>query len=217
MFGWTHPQGFSGEYSGAEPRLHDPVLLGAGAGLVEGTLVATKNGWIPVEDVRIGTRLLTFDGGLQKVKSIVRNEIWSGTGPCPETLWPLLVEAGTIGNGEDLVLMPHQGVLIESDEISDQWGDPFAVIPATSLEILEGVERGEPEGTVEVFLPVFAEDQMVYADHGALLFCQAQWGVSAGIVPRQGASSNYNMLPRFVAEKLLASTFSADDIDYDVA
>ncbi|MEQ9695132.1 Hint domain-containing protein [Shimia sp. SDUM112013] len=217
MFGWTHPQGCIGGNPEASHSTYDPVLLGAGAGFVEGTHVASQQGWTPIEDLRVGDKVLTFDNGAQKITSIVRNALWNGPGPCPESFWPLLIEEDTIGNGEEMLLMPHQGVLIESEEIMDHWGDPFAVIPAAALLILEGVERCEPVEPVEIILPVFETDQMVYADFGALLFCQAQWGVNAGVVPRQGMATNYNMLPRFVAEKLLAATYMCDNIDYDVA
>ncbi len=204
----------------APPSFHtpdDPVLLGAGCGLVEGTLVAAQDGWRPIETVRPGDDLLTFDGGMQRVTTVLRDELWGGAGPCPKALWPMLVPAGTIGNLNDLLVMSHQGVLIESDEISDQWGDPFAVVPGAALEVLDGVERQDPYGAVEVVLPVFDEDQMVFADHGSLMFCQAHWGISAGVLPKTGVAGNYNMLPLPAAFRLLQQSFMPDSVQYAVA
>ena len=217
MFGWNNPVGPRATMAPPTQPLQDPVLLGAGCGFVEGTLVATQNGWNPIETLRAGDDVLTFDGGMQRVTALIRDELWAGVGPCPEALWPLFVEAETIGNRNDLLVMPHQGVLIESDEISDQWGDPFAVIPAAALEVLDGVERHEPYGTVEVILPVFEEDQMVFADHGALMFCQSHWGLSAGILPKNGAAGNYNMLPLAVAVRLLEMSAEPDKMSIAIA
>ncbi len=203
MFGWNPSQEMSAEMVPPVRNLQDPILLGAGCGLVEGTHVATQNGWQPVDSLRAGDDVLTFDGGMQRVIAVMRDELWGGIGPCPEALWPLMVPEGTIGNRGDMLVMPHQGVLIESDATVDQWGDPFAVVPGAALEVFEGVERQNPYGTVEVALPVFEEDQIVFADHGALLFCQAHWGLGAGMLPKYGAAGNYNMLPLPVAMRLL--------------
>lgn len=217
MFGWVNSGPEVVRPSSAEPRFRDPVLSGAGCGLIEGTTVATQDSWRPVETLRKGESVLTFDGGAQQVIAVIRDQLWGGIGQCPEALWPLYVPEGTIGNREEMLVMPHQGVLIESDEIVDQWGDPFAVVPGAALEVLDGVEREEPYGTVEVVLPIFEEDQMIFTDHGALSFCQAHWGVSVGYVPKSGAAQNYNMLPLPVAARLLEESYMPDNIDYGVA
>ncbi|SEO67735.1 Hint domain-containing protein [Salinihabitans flavidus] len=192
-----------------EPQLRQriaPVPPGLGCGLIEGTQVATEGGWIAAETLRLGDRVLTFDGGLQEVLAVVHEELWCTIGPCPEACWPLLVPAGNIGNRNEILVLPHQGVLIETDRARDRWGDPFAVVPGAALAALPGVERLEPYGVVEVVKPVFAEDQMIFADHGALLFCQSYWGVDVGLVPRVGVPGNYNMLPLDAGLKLVRET-----------
>lgn len=214
MFGWVNSGPEVVRPGSAKAPVDDPVLSGAGCGLIEGTTVATKDGWRPVETLRKGESVLTFDGGAQKVIAVLRDQIWGGIGTCPEALWPLYVPENTIGNREEMLVMPHQGVLIECDEIADQWGDPFAVVPGAALAVLEGVEREEPYGTVEVVLPIFDEDQMVFTDQGALTFCQAHWGVSVGYVPKHGAAQNYNMLPLAVAARLLEESYAPDNINY---
>ncbi|MDV4145307.1 MULTISPECIES: Hint domain-containing protein [Shimia] len=217
MFGWVTSGPDAVRSGRAKAQYEDPVLNGAGCGLIEGTTVATQDGWRAVETLRKGESLLTFDGGAQQVIAVIRDQIWGGIGVCPKHLWPLHVPQGVIGNGREMLVMPHQGVLIESDEILDQWGDPFAVIPAAALEVLDGVERQEPYGTVEVVLPIFEEDQMIFTDQGALSFCQAHWGVSVGYIPKHGAAHNYNMLPLTVAARLLEESYMPDNVDYGMA
>ncbi|PSL22121.1 Hint domain-containing protein [Shimia abyssi] len=191
--------------------LRDPVITGAGCGLIEGTLVGTPDGWTPIETLARGDEVMTFDAGFQKLTALVRDEAWHTEKLCPRTLWPLLVPAETLDNRQDMLVMPHQGVLIECEDVSDKWGDPYAVVPGAALDVLEGVERQEPYGTVETLLPVFEHDQMVFANHGLLMFCQSHWGVRAGILPRHGMASNYNMLPVKAARALL-EVWLQDDV-----
>lgn len=217
MFGWNHQN--SRAPDGVEPPRNfapQPKLQGAGCGLVEGTLVASDGGWQPIETLCAGERMLTFDDGMQTILALVRDEIWSGPS-MPPSLWPLLVAAQTIGNSHDMLVMPNQGVLIECEAVTDRWGDPFAVVPGAALEVLDGVSRHEPYGTVEILLPVFDQDQMVFGDNGALLFCQSHWGVNAGILPRYGVASNYNMLPLEMAKRLLQMGAFAKPLDPSVA
>ena len=217
MFGWVHSGAKLVGPARVKTRYENPVLKGAGCGLIEGTTVATQDGWRAVETLRKGESVLTFDGGAQQVIAVIRDQIWGGIGVCPRELWPLYVPKGTIGNREDTLVMPNQGVLIECDEISDQWGDPFAVVPGAALAVLDGVEAQEPYGTVEVVLPIFEEDQMVFVDQGALAFCQAHWGVSVGYVPKCRSTQNYKMLPLAVAARLLEASDRPDNTDFNVA
>lgn len=217
MFGWTNPVDGARRPDPRKQKHKDPVLLGVGCGLVEGTQVATQEGWQPIETIEAGDEILTFDGGLQEVQAVVRGELWEGSDDCPVEAWPFLVPPGTIGNRDALTVMPRQGILVESDEIMDEWGDPFAVIPGAALEVLGGIKRVKPKGAEEVYLPVFETDQMVFVNHGALMFCQAHWGVSAGLPPKFGAAQNYNMLPLVVAARLLQRGYMGDNFDYNVA
>ncbi len=179
------------------------VTMGLGFGLVEGTHIATGEGWTAVEDLQVGQQALTFDAGMQEITAIVHDELWSDVSDCPPELYPLFVPASLIGNREDMLVLPNQGVIIETDVAMDKWGDPFAVVPGAALLAMPGVQQQAPYGSVEVVKPVFAEDQVVFADHGALAFCEAFWGVSAGILPRNGLASNYNMLPLDIARRLI--------------
>ncbi|MEP2530872.1 Hint domain-containing protein [Shimia sp.] len=195
-----------------KPAPDDLVLTGAGCGLIQGTQVGTRDGWVPVETLVPGAEVLTFDAGFQTMTSLIRDVAWDADRLCPRTLWPLNVPAGTLENRDDLLVMPHQGVLIECEDVSDPWGDPYAIVPGAALDVLAGVERQELCGEVEVFLPVFEEDQVVFANHGLLLFCQSHWGVRDGKVPTHATASNYNMLPIATARVLLEMGVMSDDV-----
>ncbi|MCF6444003.1 Hint domain-containing protein [Nereida sp. MMG025] len=140
-------------------------------GLVGGTKVATPTGWRVVEGVVAGDKVLTFDGGMQTVIEVRRRVLWSGARPCPDHMWPMLVPAGALGNREDMWMAPEQHVLLESDTAEQVFGDPFALIPAAALEGFRGIQRSFPHEKIDVIELVFAQDEVVFANSGALFFC----------------------------------------------
>ena len=151
----------------------DMMLTATNNGLVAGTKVATQMGWRPVEAVTAGDQVLTFDGGLQDVVSVRRDVVWTGGSRGDMDAWPLHVPAGALGNTEDMLLMPGQAILVESDTAEQVLGDPFALIPAASLDGFRGIQRIAPQDRVEVVSIVFAQDEIVFANSGALFLCAA--------------------------------------------
>ncbi len=182
----------------------------AGTGFVTGTKIATAKGWKRVENLCRGDEALTFDAGFQKVIALESDQVFGPQMLCPKALWPLKVSAGVLGNRHDIEILPHQGVLVECDDASDPWGDPYVMVPGAALEGLAGVSRHAPERAARAFFPIFGEDQIVFANGGALLFSQAHWGARAGILPRSKMACNYNMLPIAAAKVLLEAHFETD-------
>ncbi|MCO6383623.1 MAG: Hint domain-containing protein [Vannielia sp.] len=144
---------------------------GAGHGIVAGTLVATSMGWRPVEALTVGDEVMTFDGGLQRITGLSRARLWNGEAECPRSMWPIRVPAGLMGNRRELVLMPEETVVLESDAAEDLYDDPFALIPALALIDMPGVERICPSTEIEVVSISFAEDQVIFVEGSALIFC----------------------------------------------
>ena len=144
---------------------------GSGHGIVAGTLVATEMGWRPVEALMLGDEVMTFDGGLQRITGLSRARLWNGEMECPRAMWPIRVPAGLMGNRRDLVLMPEETVVIESDAAEHIYNDPFALIPALALIDMPGVERICPNTEIEVVSISFEDDQVIYVEGAALIFC----------------------------------------------
>lgn len=143
------------------------------SGLLSGTCVATEMGWRPVEALTKGDQVLTFDAGLQRVTKVDRERLLRPDGSCPETCWPLKIPAGALGNRQSMKLLPDQTVMIESDVGENLYGDPFSLIPAVATEGVRGVIRVPPEDGLEIVTLHFEQDQVVFAQSGALLFCPA--------------------------------------------
>jgi hypothetical protein len=170
MFAWK-TQSWGSQMTQAALAYTDGLLTDAGFGIVAGTKVATAIGWRPVQAIIAGDQVLTFDGGLQTVIEVRRLTLCAEPTIMPMASWPLHVPAGALGNRAAMQILPGQDVLIESDIAEELYGDPFALIPAAALDGYNGISRAAPHARIEVITLHFAQDQIVYANIGALFMC----------------------------------------------
>lgn len=167
----------------------------ATSGFTAGTLVETASGWRAVETLAIGMRVQTLDGGLCRVLGLDRRTLR------PEADTALIrLEGGSYDACSDLVLMPGQHLLI--DTLADaEYPDEMAVlIPAAALIGRTGACRHFPARATEIITPMFAEEEVVWANSGVLLHCPAI-GTGAG---RRPASEFFTRLETPAARSLLA-------------
>ena len=183
-------------------------------GIAAGTLIATEQGWQPVELVQVGCDMLTFDNGAASVLTIDRHILWCGQGVCPKSMWPLAVPAGVLGNRRAMLLLPDQNVMLESDLAEMLFGDPFALVPAVALQGYRGISRVCPHGAIEIISLRFAEDQLVYANGAGVLHCGSVQGLdmSLDLIATDGA---YLPLAPDRARKLVGLMIEADQIEAD--
>ena len=157
----------------AMPGLAQVDLTGPDAGLVEGTMIATEHGWTAVENLRPGDRVVTFDNGLQPLRRLNKSTLWTAQTGAPRATWPLSVPARALGNRSDMLLMPHQAVLIESDQAAEMFGDPFMLVSASVLEGYHGIDRVPPQRQIVLIAMEFDGDEVVYANGTVLVHCAA--------------------------------------------
>ena len=174
MFGWktknnTRPLRMM-EMSGA----YDGGLETATHGLMAGTRVATSMGWRQVDAIAAGDMVLTFDNGMQRVSEVRRSTLWIDAVQVPTHMWQVHIPAGALGNYNAMTVLPEQGILIESDAAMDQYGDPFAVIPAAALDGVRGITRQAPRQAIEIITLFFDADQVIYAEGNLLTHCPAR-------------------------------------------
>jgi len=178
-------------------------------GLLRGTRIATEAGWTAVEEVGPGIRVLTFDAGPCALREMHRVTPDLSPGNWPQAHWPVRLPVGALGNRQGLDLLPGQSVLIESDCAEAMFGDPFALVPARALDGWRGIEAVRPERGAEVLVPVFDEDQVIYAEGGTLLFCPGLRGQQ--IAQDDGsAATGYAPLSLRAARDLIARIMAAD-------
>lgn len=143
------------------------------SGLTSGTRVATSMGWRPAEAITVGDEVLTFDNGAQLVTAVSRGTHFAAAGDLPAFAVPVHVPMGAIGNEEPMVLLPEQIVMLESDAAETLTGDPFALVPAKTLEGFRGIDRIRGIRPVEVISLHFENDEVLFAEGGALMLATA--------------------------------------------
>ncbi len=177
---------------------------GVMSGIVSGTQVATALGWRDVAALQEGDLVLTFDMGLQPVKRITRQPLWSGPDACPEDFWPLRVPAGVLDNETAMTLLPRQGVVLESDVAEARLGDPFALITGAALEGVQGIERVFPQDDMCVLTLHFDSAQVVFAEHGTLMLCPAGGDMRDCAADEEACGApSYHVLPAPVAAQVI--------------
>lgn len=140
-------------------------------GLMAGTRVASNLGWRAIDALAVGDKVLTFDHGMQEITEIRRAHMWLDAPDTAEAMWPVVIPTGALGNREELILLPDQGVMVESDAAADIHGDPFAILTAHSLVGQRGIRRRQPMQRIELIAVYFAHDEVIYAEGGALIHC----------------------------------------------
>ena len=203
MFAWKNTT-WDADTTNNRGDVSQPKLDARTTGMVAGTKVATHAGWAAVETIREGQQVLTFDGGLQTVVAVTRHALMADTTDIAS--WPLAVPAGALGNREDMTILPHQSVMIESDAVEDLTGDPFALIPGAVLSGFRGITQDRPCEIVEVIQLHFAQDEIVFANIGALFLCRAQADLLSDM-----AASAYEVLPMDTAEDLVDCLMFEDE------
>ncbi|MEQ6248779.1 Hint domain-containing protein [Sulfitobacter sp. HNIBRBA3233] len=170
-------------------------------GLIAGTRVASNLGWRAIDALAVGDKVLTFDNGMQEVVAVRRASVWLDAPETGETLWPVVVPEGALDNREEMVLLPEQGVMVESDAAQDMHGDPFVILTAQSLVGLRGIYRRRPAMRVELVAVYFERDEVIYAEGGALIHCPQDLSTLDKFI-KGSASSQYRVLCGEEAEEM---------------
>lgn len=193
----------------AKQLMHRPVeMTGAydggiatmSHGLMAGTRVASNLGWRAIDALAVGDKVLTFDHGMQEITEIRRAHMWLDAAETSETLWPVVIPVEALGNREELILLPDQGVMVESDAAHDMYGDPFAILTAHSLVGLRGIRRRQTLERVELIAVYFSADEVIYAEGGALIHCPNDMSTLDKFL--EGGTPTYNVLSGEQAEDL---------------
>lgn len=201
MFGWNLKNNGmtyrSAEMSGAYSGSLDVTTHG----LVAGTRVASMMGWRGVESLAKGDMVLTFDNGMQEITDVRRVTICFEGPHSDRSLWPVIVPPEGLGNKEKLTLLPDQGVMLECEAAHDTHGDPFALVAVQALVGIRGIHRAAPVSRIELIVMSFRDDQVIYAEGGALILCPSPTTMLERVL--HGIESAYEVLGVEAAGRLV--------------
>ncbi|MCU0828527.1 MAG: Hint domain-containing protein [Tabrizicola sp.] len=141
---------------------HAQPLVG---GVLEGTQVSTLDGFLPVEYLQPGDRIVTRSGARKlKAVSVLRRR----------AMTLIRIRASVLGHDRpetDVLVAPAQCVMVRDWRARALYRQDVAAIPAERLEDGEFVVR-ELHSHVRLFTLRFDDDEVIYAD-GLELACPA--------------------------------------------
>lgn len=182
-----------------------------------GTLIRTAKGDVPVEALRPGDLVQTFDNGLQPL-------LWKAQRHVPAEelirnpkLRPIRLRQFALGYGGqsgDLLLSPQHRVLLSSPKARRITGAPEVLVAATRLVGLDGIERADDATGVSYHHLMFERHEIVFANGmpAESLFLGAQarlalgpaWNEIETLFPELARSSSAPRSCRPIVEAKLA-------------
>ncbi len=111
-----------------------------------GTVIATRSGERLVEDLQVGDRVITRDNGLQEIRWIGRRDLKGPELIRAPHLRPVLIRAGSLGQGlplRDMLVSPQHRMLINNSETALYFEDREVLAAAKHLTGFDGVDSVE--------------------------------------------------------------------------
>ncbi len=124
----------------------------------KGTLIETDIGPLPIETLRAGDKVATFDNGLQRIRWIGKREVCGLGGDAP-----IVFEAGTLGNYRRLLVSPQHRMLMTDWRAEMYFGSPEVLVAA--LHLVNGTTiRQQPIPKITYFHMVFDQHEIIFAE-----------------------------------------------------
>ena len=117
-----------------------------------GTLIATPRGEIPVEELRVGDRVITRDNGIQEIRWTGQRDMSAGDFAVAPHLRPVLIRKGSLGNGlpeRDMMVSPNHRVLVANDRTA-LYFDEHEVLVAAKHLVGDGIKSIMSAGTAYI-------------------------------------------------------------------
>jgi hypothetical protein len=137
---------------------------------VQGTLIDTRDGQVPVEDLKTGDSVRTQDNGFQEIRwagSISINPFTLQQNP---KLRPIRITAGALGHGlpkRDLLVSRQHRILVSSRIAERIFGETEVLVPAIKLTELPGIHVDEDVTEVCYFHFLFDQHEVVFSEGAA--------------------------------------------------
>ncbi len=131
-----------------------------------GTMIATPKGERPVEELKVGDRVITRDNGIQEIRWVGHKPMtWRDLGAAKH-LKPILIRAGSLGNGlpeRDMWVSPNHRVLVANDRTALYFEESEVLVAAKHLVDNKGISQIDTMGTVYVHF-MFDQHEVVLSN-----------------------------------------------------
>jgi hypothetical protein len=157
----------------------EPLVLttAPSAGIFAGTKVATRHRWAAVEELSVGDKVLTAEGGEQKITELEVRELSLAATKAAAGQWPLLVPEGAIGNDHAMLVSPDARVLIEEEAADVLFGETCVTVRAESLIGYRGISRARVNGNLTHVTIRFDDAQTLVIEGGVFMDIPAPNGL----------------------------------------
>lgn len=108
-----------------------------------GTLIETDKGPVPVEELRVSDRVLTYDHEFKAIRWIGSRRLSGADLKSHPRLQPILIRADALGSGfpkKDLVVSPQHRILVSSVVAKRMFGEQDVLVAAKKLLPIAGVD-----------------------------------------------------------------------------
>ena len=131
-----------------------------------GTRIATLGGEVAVEALRVGDMVATRDNGIQEIRWIGSRRITREELRADESLRPILIKAGALGQGlpeSDMMVSRQHRMLISGPRAELLFGSDEVLVRAQHLLNLPGVSVAEVEAVTYLHI-LFDRHEVILAD-----------------------------------------------------
>jgi hypothetical protein len=121
-----------------------------------GTQIATPKGEKPVEELKIGDRVLTRDNGIRFITWAGQKTMTMQDLQISASMRPVIIRKGALGQGlpeRDMIVSPNHRVLVVSEMAKLYFDESEVLVAAKHLTHMKGIETSDqPEATYIHFM-----------------------------------------------------------------
>ncbi|SMO44739.1 Hint domain-containing protein [Paracoccus laeviglucosivorans] len=132
-----------------------------------GTMIATPNGEIAIENLHEGDLVLTRDHGAQPIGWIGSAYLDARTLAANKNMQPIRIRAGALGMGlpkQDLLVSPQHRVLLRSRIAMKMFGAAEVLVAAKQLLQIDGIDIAAECTEIEYFHMLFDQHEIVISN-----------------------------------------------------
>lgn len=131
-----------------------------------GTMIATASGERPVQDLKVGDRIITRDNGIQEIRWIGTRDMSGAELDRAAHLRPVLIRQGALGKGlpeRDMLVSPQHRVLMASDKTALYFDEAEVLVAAKHLTDMDGIDVVEVSHTTYIHV-MFDQHEVILSD-----------------------------------------------------